>query len=183
MKPKESGKRESYKKGFVSRKRSGCVCLILSNYFRFMRRNNINCNFNLLVAGIPSSKLVEAHGTFSTASCTKCGKKFDGEKIKVVGRIMLSKCVMHRKYYCLFCSIFNLYPSVARKRKLFGQIRTRLRVVFGLFSASSAIHLLLDRRSPAEIIFAYSNHVMIEYGNYQTFSFYNCLGDKTLARQ
>nr|CAB3266080.1 Sir2-a zinc finger protein [Phallusia mammillata] len=34
------------------------------------------------ISGIPSSKLVEAHGTFATASCTKCGKKYDGEDIK-----------------------------------------------------------------------------------------------------
>nr|XP_026695711.1 NAD-dependent protein deacetylase sirtuin-2 isoform X2 [Ciona intestinalis] len=37
---------------------------------------------NIDVAGIPPSKLVEAHGTFSTASCTKCGKKCKGEVIK-----------------------------------------------------------------------------------------------------
>ena len=35
------------------------------------------------VAGIPPVKLVEAHGTFATASCTKCGKKYNGESIKV----------------------------------------------------------------------------------------------------
>ncbi|XP_002127418.4 NAD-dependent protein deacetylase sirtuin-2 [Ciona intestinalis] len=34
------------------------------------------------LAGIPPSKLVEAHGTFSTASCTKCGKKCKGDVIK-----------------------------------------------------------------------------------------------------
>ena len=37
----------------------------------------------ILVAGIPPSKLVEAHGTFTTASCTQCGKKYNGETIKV----------------------------------------------------------------------------------------------------
>nr|XP_039274002.1 NAD-dependent protein deacetylase sirtuin-3-like isoform X2 [Styela clava] len=35
------------------------------------------------IAGIPSEKLVEAHGTFSTASCTKCGKKHNGQDIKI----------------------------------------------------------------------------------------------------
>uniref|UniRef100_H2ZB26 NAD-dependent protein deacetylase n=1 Tax=Ciona savignyi TaxID=51511 RepID=H2ZB26_CIOSA len=34
------------------------------------------------LAGIPPMKLVEAHGTFTSASCTKCGKKYNGETIK-----------------------------------------------------------------------------------------------------
>ena len=35
------------------------------------------------MAEVPASKLVEAHGTFSTASCIRCHKSFDGEQIKV----------------------------------------------------------------------------------------------------
>ena len=35
------------------------------------------------VAGIPAEKLVEAHGTFSTATCTICRNKVDGSQIKV----------------------------------------------------------------------------------------------------
>jgi len=35
------------------------------------------------VAEVPAGKLVEAHGTFSTASCTRCQKSYDGEQIKV----------------------------------------------------------------------------------------------------
>ena len=39
--------------------------------------------FIQLVAEVPAGKLVEAHGTFSTASCTRCQKSYDGEQIKV----------------------------------------------------------------------------------------------------
>ena len=35
------------------------------------------------MAEVPASKLVEAHGTFSTASCIRCHKSYDGEQIKV----------------------------------------------------------------------------------------------------
>lgn len=35
------------------------------------------------VAGVPPKKLVEAHGTFSTASCTRCGKIQDASKVQV----------------------------------------------------------------------------------------------------
>ncbi|CAL4113047.1 unnamed protein product, partial [Meganyctiphanes norvegica] len=34
------------------------------------------------LAGIPNEKLMEAHGTFSTASCTLCGTKHDAIKVK-----------------------------------------------------------------------------------------------------
>ncbi|KAL9955652.1 hypothetical protein ACROYT_G037005 [Oculina patagonica] len=34
------------------------------------------------LAEVPASKLVEAHGTFSTASCIRCHKSYDGEQIK-----------------------------------------------------------------------------------------------------
>ncbi|XP_028331444.1 NAD-dependent protein deacetylase sirtuin-3, mitochondrial [Gouania willdenowi] len=33
-------------------------------------------------AGIPPEKLVEAHGTFSTATCTVCLRKYDGEELR-----------------------------------------------------------------------------------------------------
>ncbi|KAI0229463.1 hypothetical protein LSAT2_020106 [Lamellibrachia satsuma] len=33
-------------------------------------------------AGIPEDKLVEAHGTFATATCQKCRKRYDGDYIK-----------------------------------------------------------------------------------------------------
>ncbi|XP_069713267.1 NAD-dependent protein deacetylase sirtuin-3, mitochondrial isoform X3 [Phaenicophaeus curvirostris] len=35
------------------------------------------------VAGIPPDKLVEAHGTFATATCTVCRRNFPGEKFRV----------------------------------------------------------------------------------------------------
>lgn len=34
------------------------------------------------LAGIPSSKLVESHGSFSQATCTTCRKKYKGDEIK-----------------------------------------------------------------------------------------------------
>ncbi|XP_022778951.1 NAD-dependent protein deacetylase hst2-like isoform X2 [Stylophora pistillata] len=34
------------------------------------------------LAEVPATKLVEAHGTFSTASCIRCHKSYDGEQIK-----------------------------------------------------------------------------------------------------
>ncbi|XP_042864065.1 NAD-dependent protein deacetylase sirtuin-3-like isoform X2 [Penaeus japonicus] len=40
--------------------------------------------FLTLVAGVPDEKLMEAHGSFSTASCTLCGKRHDGDMVKKV---------------------------------------------------------------------------------------------------
>ncbi|XP_022082830.1 NAD-dependent protein deacetylase sirtuin-3-like [Acanthaster planci] len=34
------------------------------------------------MAGIPAAKLVEAHGTFATSTCTRCGEKYDGDDTK-----------------------------------------------------------------------------------------------------
>ena len=48
---------------------------------RFKGVNNMI--FIQLVAEVPAGKLVEAHGTFSTASCIRCQKSYDGEQIKV----------------------------------------------------------------------------------------------------
>ena len=36
------------------------------------------------VAGVPPDKMVEAHGTFSTASCVVCEEKYRGSEIKVI---------------------------------------------------------------------------------------------------
>ena len=35
------------------------------------------------VAGVPEEKMVEAHGTFATATCTICKNKLKGDDIKV----------------------------------------------------------------------------------------------------
>lgn len=35
------------------------------------------------VAGIPPDALVEAHGTFATATCTACLRKYDSEDLRV----------------------------------------------------------------------------------------------------
>lgn len=50
------------------------------------------------IAGIPAEKLVEAHGTFATASCTRCGKKYDPKDFRkklfsgVIPRCMSDLC-------------------------------------------------------------------------------------------
>lgn len=35
------------------------------------------------VAGIPPEMLVEAHGTFATATCTVCRRKYEGHELRV----------------------------------------------------------------------------------------------------
>ena len=47
------------------------------------------------VAGIPAEKLVEAHGTFATATCTVCQKKLDGSEIKVKKRSFITFYLAH----------------------------------------------------------------------------------------
>ncbi|KAK4295797.1 hypothetical protein Pmani_031668 [Petrolisthes manimaculis] len=34
------------------------------------------------LAGIPEDKVMEAHGTFTRASCTRCGRRHDGQRVK-----------------------------------------------------------------------------------------------------
>ncbi|ESP02418.1 hypothetical protein LOTGIDRAFT_63645, partial [Lottia gigantea] len=50
------------------------------------------------LAGIPPSKLVEAHGTFATATCILCGHKCDGDDIK--DRILDDKLPKCKKTSC-----------------------------------------------------------------------------------
>jgi NAD-dependent deacetylase sirtuin 3 len=40
------------------------------------------------MAGVPPKKLVEAHGSFNTASCTRCGKVQDAKKVHVRSLIL-----------------------------------------------------------------------------------------------
>lgn len=37
----------------------------------------------MLVAGIPPERLVEAHGTFATATCTVCRRTYEGQDLRV----------------------------------------------------------------------------------------------------
>ena len=37
-------------------------------------------------AGIPDSKLIEAHGSFATATCRKCRVKYNGSDLQVGSR-------------------------------------------------------------------------------------------------
>ncbi|XP_055115214.1 NAD-dependent protein deacetylase sirtuin-3, mitochondrial isoform X4 [Symphalangus syndactylus] len=45
------------------------------------------------VSGIPASKLVEAHGTFASATCTVCRRPFPGEDIRVEPFASLTEAV------------------------------------------------------------------------------------------
>ena len=56
------------------------------------------CFFIQLVAEVPAGKLVEAHGTFSTASCIRCQKSYDGEQIKVQFQEMSSHKQQIKRY-------------------------------------------------------------------------------------
>ena len=44
------------------------------------------------VAGVKEGRLVEAHGSFSTASCIRCHSKQDTEEVKV--RYSLYTCIV-----------------------------------------------------------------------------------------
>ncbi|KAL8558734.1 hypothetical protein ACOMHN_036401 [Nucella lapillus] len=50
------------------------------------------------IAGIPAEKLVEAHGTFSTATCVSCRQKYEGSDIKE--KIMEDKLPRCRRTTC-----------------------------------------------------------------------------------
>ena len=61
------------------------------------------------MAEVPAGKLVEAHGTFSTASCIRCQKSYDGEQIKVRFQEM-SPHIKYKRYskmvlYCIHVAI------------------------------------------------------------------------------
>ena len=45
------------------------------------------------VAGLPRDKLVEAHGSFSTALCTRCSREHCGDDVKV-SIVVMSQCMM-----------------------------------------------------------------------------------------
>lgn len=40
--------------------------------------------YEFTVAGLPADKMVEAHGTFSDATCLLCRQRHDKEDIKVI---------------------------------------------------------------------------------------------------
>lgn len=42
------------------------------------------------VAGVPPEMLVEAHGTFATATCTSCLRKYNGEELRVSHKVFTS---------------------------------------------------------------------------------------------
>jgi len=54
----------------------------LSKRGKLLRIYTQNIDSLELLAGIPKQELVEAHGSFQTATCLKCRQKYDGEVIK-----------------------------------------------------------------------------------------------------
>ena len=53
-----------------------------------------------IVAGVCGGKLVEAHGSFNTASCIKCKTKHDATEVKV-WNILFIGYVMYRFHHLL----------------------------------------------------------------------------------
>ena len=51
------------------------------------------------VAGVKPGKLVEAHGSFSTASCIKCKTKQDSAEVKV--QITSDCCTTYALFFCI----------------------------------------------------------------------------------
>ena len=63
------------------------------------------------VAGVEGGRLVEAHGSFSTASCTRCHSKQDPQDVKVH---TATKCIAfsagkHKSCWCMHCAISVTY--------------------------------------------------------------------------
>lgn len=57
-------------------------CLLMHKKRKLLRMYTQNIDGLEKMAGIPSDKLVEAHGTFSTARCTSCRKSYDGSIVQ-----------------------------------------------------------------------------------------------------
>lgn len=58
------------------------LCRLLLDKNLLLRVYTQNIDGLERLAGIPPEKLVEAHGTFATATCTVCRRKYDGEEIR-----------------------------------------------------------------------------------------------------
>lgn len=80
------------------------IFLFCDNLEQWKQQHILNSYFHL-VAGIPEEKLVEAHGTFSTATCVRCYKKHKGDIIKVKLTLDLA---------LLFITIFPMQKKVLR---------------------------------------------------------------------
>lgn len=58
------------------------LCRLLLDKDLLLRMYTQNIDGLERLAGIPQEKLVEAHGTFATATCTVCRTKYDGQEIR-----------------------------------------------------------------------------------------------------
>jgi NAD-dependent SIR2 family protein deacetylase len=73
---------------------------LLSDRGLLLRNYSQNIDGLEFLAGIPSEQIVECHGHFRTASCTKCGTKADGDAVKtaIVDKGEAPTCVKCKKY-------------------------------------------------------------------------------------
>lgn len=55
---------------------------------------------NFTVAGLPADKMVEAHGTFSDATCLICRQRHDKEDIKVIQLYSGTKILNIFHFFC-----------------------------------------------------------------------------------
>ena len=61
------------------------------------------------VAGIPDEKLVEAHGTFATATCRACSRHYSGKELEVSKTKLLQMSIIISFTFCrVFLKAFNL---------------------------------------------------------------------------
>lgn len=58
------------------------LVLLLHRKQQLLRMYTQNIDGLERLAGIPPESLVEAHGTFATATCTSCLRKYDGEELR-----------------------------------------------------------------------------------------------------
>lgn len=63
-----------------------------------------------LVCGIPEDKLVEAHGSFATASCHLCYTPFPADEAKVMRKRRLTLTALHyHNDHLYFMSFLNFH--------------------------------------------------------------------------
>ena len=63
------------------------------------------------IAGVSPPKLVEAHGTFSSATCVRCGTKYADEHLEVVKEVVLEGLLLPRCSSTSLSSIAASSPS------------------------------------------------------------------------
>ncbi|XP_068230211.1 NAD-dependent protein deacetylase sirtuin-3-like isoform X2 [Palaemon carinicauda] len=100
------------------------------------------------IAGIPETKLMEAHGTFATASCTLCNKIYPGDKAKQAildGEVPLcseAKCKVY-PFAGIADAVKRQTPRVLINRELVGSFGTRENDYMLLGDLTSSVERLI----------------------------------------